>query len=265
MNEFRFGNSGTLTSKEVALLPARVGSRTLLVKAAILDGPGRVTPLLLSKEFLRQLGAVLDLERDRCEFRASGERVDLVETKRGHYGVPMFQGIQHGKKLHSEECFAVAKEGHNRAYNITQLEGLEETSPQGHKLPPAREPAVPDHGEDRPIADVQGGGRDVGPAREHRQHDPRGTHGDGPQVAGPNGRPGDGRVEQSHRRGHHHAARQIHWQEPATGLHFGQVVRQLGTGPCESPLVSEHHAVEGVHQRSGTWRNHAGSFRRSPS
>ena len=92
------------------------------MKAAILHGPGRVTPLLLSKEF-EIVAAVLDLERDCCEFRANGERVDLVETKQGHYyGVPMFEGIQHGKKLHSEECFAVVREGRNRAYNITQLE-----------------------------------------------------------------------------------------------------------------------------------------------
>ena len=45
-NDFRFGNNGTLTSDEVAIIPARVGSRTMLIRAAVLKGTGSKTPLL---------------------------------------------------------------------------------------------------------------------------------------------------------------------------------------------------------------------------
>ena len=48
---------------------------------------------------------------------SSGRLVN--ETRRGHYEFPMLERIQHGNKVRSEECFAIAKEGRNRAYNIT--------------------------------------------------------------------------------------------------------------------------------------------------
>lgn len=50
-SEFRFGNNGTLESHEVALLPAEIAGKRLVIRAAILPNQGRTTPLLLSKEF----------------------------------------------------------------------------------------------------------------------------------------------------------------------------------------------------------------------
>ena len=35
ISEFRFGNSGTLTSHEAVIIPAKLGSQKLLIKAAI--------------------------------------------------------------------------------------------------------------------------------------------------------------------------------------------------------------------------------------
>ena len=86
-------NSGTLESEEVAIIPAKIGSRVICVKGSVLNGHGSRTPLLLSKELLRSLGAVMDMSRDQCYFRHIGETVVLRETNRGHYGIPMFEAV----------------------------------------------------------------------------------------------------------------------------------------------------------------------------
>ena len=93
VNSFRFGNDGVLISKEVAMFPARVGSNVFCIKAAVLGGHGSKTPLLLSKELMRRLGVVLDMKDDSCVFRVFNEKLKLCETKRGHYGIPLFKGF----------------------------------------------------------------------------------------------------------------------------------------------------------------------------
>ena len=101
-NRFRFGNSGALESEEVAIIPAKIGSKVICVKASVLNGHGSRTPLLLSKELLRSLGAVMDMSRDQCHFRHVGETVVLRETNRGHYGIPMFEAVnvEEGRQHH---------------------------------------------------------------------------------------------------------------------------------------------------------------------
>ena len=84
--EFKFGNSQTLVTRETAIIPACLGGRKFLIRAAIL--PCSHTPLLLSKEFLRQLGCVIDLSGDRLH--VFGQWFDLIETGHGHYGIPCF-------------------------------------------------------------------------------------------------------------------------------------------------------------------------------
>ena len=79
-NSFRFGNDGTLVSEEVAMFPARIGKKLVCIKAAVLGGHGSRTPLLLSKELLRRLGAVLDMQRDSCSFEALNEVVKMEVT-----------------------------------------------------------------------------------------------------------------------------------------------------------------------------------------
>eukprot|EP00435_Cladocopium_sp_Y103_P064391 s36_g26.t1 len=86
ISEFRFGNSGTLTSHEAVIIPAKLGSRKFLIKAAVL--PSSSTPLLLSKEVLRQLDCVLDLSKDRL--KVFGDWYDLESTGRGHYAIRCF-------------------------------------------------------------------------------------------------------------------------------------------------------------------------------
>ena len=86
----RFGNSGTLVSREIAVLPACLGGKHFALKASILPNEGKCTPLLLSKEFWRDMKVRLDLGSDSAWFGRLGVEVRLGETERGHYAIPMF-------------------------------------------------------------------------------------------------------------------------------------------------------------------------------
>ena len=91
-NEFRFGNPGTLVSEEVAQIPIWLGRKRVVVHAAILPGSGSQTPFLFSKELLRQLGCVLDMQEDVCYFhRLSETPIKLSRTSRGHYAIAVLE------------------------------------------------------------------------------------------------------------------------------------------------------------------------------
>ena len=91
---FRFGNSETLLTHRVATIPARLGSHRLLIKAAVFPGKGRRTPLLLGKELLRRLGAVMDMGSDVVTFSSLRVSVRMDETRKGHYAIPLFDGSE---------------------------------------------------------------------------------------------------------------------------------------------------------------------------
>jgi hypothetical protein len=59
-----------------------------VIKAAVLSGKGAVTPLLLSKEFLRQLGTHMDLSSSMIAFERLGVCLRMGVTSRGHFAVP---------------------------------------------------------------------------------------------------------------------------------------------------------------------------------
>ena len=121
--EFRFGNSGTLVSREAVLIPACVGDRKFLIKAAILPEGGSWTPLLLSKELMKQLGTVLNTVEDQIEFRRLGKTVKLRTNDRGHYVVPLF--CFGG----ANDCLTVERnshrKNHERSFAISELEKSE--------------------------------------------------------------------------------------------------------------------------------------------
>ncbi|CAE7889512.1 unnamed protein product, partial [Symbiodinium necroappetens] len=96
-HEFRFGNSGTLKTKVSALIPVCLGGKQLAIRAAVLPGAGSETPLLLSKELLRKLQVKLDMGNDRIEIGRYGVSAKLRETERGHYALPLFEGLEQCK------------------------------------------------------------------------------------------------------------------------------------------------------------------------
>ena len=91
VNSFRFGNSGELTSTEVASIPVCIGGKHVAIHAAVLPGSGSNTPLLLSKELMKMFGCVLDMNGDEMMFQRLGTKVKLHVTDRGHYAIPLFE------------------------------------------------------------------------------------------------------------------------------------------------------------------------------
>ena len=57
-----------------------------MFQVAVLPGPGADTPFLMSKELLRLLGAVVDLETDTITFRTLQDvKLRMGVTDKGHY------------------------------------------------------------------------------------------------------------------------------------------------------------------------------------
>ena len=88
-HEFKFGNAGKLQTSRAVVIPACIGGKLVALKAAVLPGEGAETPLLLSKECLRGMKATLDMDNDVLYVGRLGVKVDLKETERGHYGIPI--------------------------------------------------------------------------------------------------------------------------------------------------------------------------------
>ena len=115
-------------SREIAVLPACLGGKHFALKASILPNEGKCTPLLLSKEFLRDMKVKLDLGSDSAWFGRLGVEVRLGETERGHYAIPMFDFNACGR-----DCLVVgfernSKKSDERLFDISNLERLEKES-----------------------------------------------------------------------------------------------------------------------------------------
>ena len=81
---FRFGDGEVVRAKSEVTLPARVGTKDVLIKTNVLDVE---LPLLLSKEALKRAKAVLDFSNNTLRF--AGETINLRETSGGHYALPL--------------------------------------------------------------------------------------------------------------------------------------------------------------------------------
>jgi len=80
---FKFGEGEVFESKGKLRLPARIGSKSVIIETEIIDAN---IPMLLSKESLKRAGAVLDFNTDQAELL--GVNQQLIPTKSGHYAMP---------------------------------------------------------------------------------------------------------------------------------------------------------------------------------
>ena len=85
--DFRFGNAGGIRSEKVVKLPLTFGKKR--VDVHVLPKGGSHTPLLLSKEFLKWLGAVIDTGSNVLVCKTLNQKIKLAETERGHYAIPV--------------------------------------------------------------------------------------------------------------------------------------------------------------------------------
>ena len=85
---FRFGNGGVLTSWERVRLPMLLANRIVLIWVSSV--PSSSLGLLVGKDFLDSLGAVIDFLHNRVKFQllADDHWVRLHKLKAGHFAVP---------------------------------------------------------------------------------------------------------------------------------------------------------------------------------
>ena len=114
-NVFRFGNDGCLKIVENILIPVIFKHRSVVIRAAVLPGKGPNTPLLFSKEFLKQLGTQMDLSSAVVCFRKLGVEIEMGTTQRGHFAIPLFQST---KPAHTEHTRHSMKEESAEAFEI---------------------------------------------------------------------------------------------------------------------------------------------------
>ncbi|CAE7172674.1 unnamed protein product [Symbiodinium microadriaticum] len=124
-HEFRFGNSGTLRTSVSALIPVCLGGKQLAIRAAVLPGAGSETPLPRPKELLRKLQVKLDMGNDRIEIGRYGVNAKLRETSRGHYALPLFEGMHGCQAKKNVQSGEVAKT-HEKIQQIMSYTGAAE-------------------------------------------------------------------------------------------------------------------------------------------
>jgi len=103
---FKFGQGDALASKGKIKLPAKVGSKSILIETDIVDAD---IPLLLSKEALKNAGTLLDFNNDQLTM--FGEVQTLIATESGHYAIPLT--AVHDDLRYDEQVILLAKSARN--------------------------------------------------------------------------------------------------------------------------------------------------------
>ena len=100
---FRFGNDGCLKTVESVLIPVTFKHRSVVIRAAVLPGRGANTPLLLSKELLKQLGTQMDLSSAVVCFRKLGVEMEMGTTQRSIFlrTIHLLLGLVYSFFIHS--------------------------------------------------------------------------------------------------------------------------------------------------------------------
>ena len=99
---FRFGPGDALTSMGKVKLPAKIGTKNVLIETDIVDAD---IPLLLSKEALKNAGTLLDFDNDHAIM--FGEKQFLISTKSGHYAIPLL--VAQDLRKHDEHIVMLTK------------------------------------------------------------------------------------------------------------------------------------------------------------
>ena len=73
----------------IVLIFAQFGHKSVVIRMAVVPRKGSQTPLLLSKEFLKQLGTNMDLSKGEVGFSNLGIRIRMGITSRGYFVIPI--------------------------------------------------------------------------------------------------------------------------------------------------------------------------------
>ena len=93
---FRFGDGETLETRTLAILPVRSAGVNGVLRVHVVPGGA---PLLLSKEFLRDLGCHIDLGRGHLFFEKLEVRAVVTSEQSPHLLLPLTSFGPHGHKI----------------------------------------------------------------------------------------------------------------------------------------------------------------------
>ena len=96
---FRFGNDETLETRTLATLPVGIAGVNGVLRVYVVPGGA---PLLLSKEFLRDLGCHIDLGRGHLFFEKLGVRTVVACKQSPHLLLPLTSFGPQGHKIPAE-------------------------------------------------------------------------------------------------------------------------------------------------------------------
>ena len=103
---FRYGNGTSDTSTRRVQIPVYLGGAQLRMRVHVV--PGEV-PLLVSKRFLKSLGANLDLGDNHVHFKKLGISTEMLEKRDGSYQINLLD-FKGPAKLETEEVDVIPKE-----------------------------------------------------------------------------------------------------------------------------------------------------------
>ena len=96
---FRFGNDETLETRTLAILPVGIAGVNGVLRVHVVPGGA---PLLLSKEFLRDLGCHIDLGRGHLFFEMLGVRTVVTSKQSPHLLLPLTSFGPQGHQILAE-------------------------------------------------------------------------------------------------------------------------------------------------------------------
>ena len=263
---FKFGNAGSLTSEEAAIIPCMIGGRKLLLKASVLPGSGAGTPLLFSKELLKKLGAVINTTNDSLICETLGVTVKMRTTSKGHYALPLFDVEQVGAHTYTHhDVHMTATLDQEREGRIFKSRARQAAGDHGE--PCGGDVAQSQQSSSLPGVGTCGGGQSSG--SDQSQHGSGLRH-----VSGRNGRfPPSGRAERisSDERGQAQATSRKSGLEHGTDLSPGQELCEVGEESYQSRQWKDDEATQAVHRDARSsegsqdgsgreWRNDSASI-----
>ena len=93
---FRFGHDETLETRTLAMLPVGIAGVNGVLRVHVVLGSA---PLLLSKEFVRDLGCHIDLTRGHLSFEKLGVRAEVISEHSPHLLLPLTNFGPQGHKI----------------------------------------------------------------------------------------------------------------------------------------------------------------------
>ena len=106
---FKFGPGERIMSKFALLLPVKWAGVTVLIRISVI---AQRIPILLSKYLFKKLGAVLDLDENKCNFKRIGNQIEqLHDLPSGHTAIELLKLPKETAPKVSASTWAICAKG----------------------------------------------------------------------------------------------------------------------------------------------------------